>query len=273
MTKVLFSLSLLLISCFNTSIFGMKCNKTIIHSMITLKNILDLNDIKPLIITLLFKQNLAAMRLVCKEWTSKDQEWNNIPNWIFMPDDIEKEHDKVIKQKRRLDPHDKNMILFTLISKNSSDAVQWIMKKKINQTIKFSGRNPIYATSYQFTISALMFAKQNKNQNIAEQLLASHNNWLNEYKKITAPEGLQKCLYSYNHHNKLDFSFLSYILAAWSDDVNTFTRLYSSKQPTNIGNKFLIDLTLRNNALNCFNVILKNNTKMIADLCTKNFSC
>ena len=251
---------------YNNSILGMKCkrNAITISSTPTIDDILGQEDVGKYLANTLPTEDRADLRLVCKKWASKDLEWNTIANWIFMPDGVEKEHDRVIKKNGKIDFPNKKAIFFLCAAHNDFEAITWLLshEKAINSDLKIQGNGKIDSReiSYKCEISAPMLAIHNKKYDLAKLLFTTHNkyrdkNWKTCYKEVVLPTDLQKCLFP--SHNQ-DFSFLFYITAVWSDNAEELKKLYSQKTPTSLGQTILVAESYKYNSFNCFDIIISN---------------
>lgn len=215
----------------------------------------------------LSQEDRADMRLVCKEWAAKDLNWQTKPNWEFMPDVIEKEHDRYTINGRHLTSWDKTMILFGFTSMNDLASVQWIQNNtKTKNNIDMKIDNEI-----DFNIHAVIFAIHNKNPEVARFLIETDkehypdNNWKTHYRNITLPTCLQKYFDQTHPH---DFSILAYFLTIWTDNSRDLKQLLClHNTPNTDGKILLIIMSIAHNALNCFKTFLKNDqTKNIIEI-------
>ncbi len=240
----------------NTSRFSMAVSCLALFShlsifgMITYKNLAD-PDIRQNIYEHLSKEDQDDFRLVCKDWACK----GNI--WKFMPDVIEKEHNRYTKNGRHLTSWDKTYILFDFTSMNDLASVQWIK----NNTKTHSDID-ITIDEIDNNIHAVMFAIHNKNPEVARFLIETDkknypdNNWKTYYKNITLPNHLQKYFDQTHPH---DFSILAYFLTIWTDNSHELKQLLClQNMPNTDGTTRLIIMSIAHNALNCFKTFLKN---------------
>lgn len=205
-----------------------------------------------------------SVRLVCKNWAQKNDQWK------FMPDSVEREYDICVKRKGILDREDKVTILFILTAKNDFEAVQWLLP--ITNSSGISLVHNLDAND-RIDIPFTMIAIHNNNADIAQLLINKCDlcknkcdfckdlNWKYYYDTITVPDTIATCL---PINNNRDFSFLFYLIAAWSDNDDYLKQLYAQKKPTHQGQQLVIQECLRRNAQNCFTSLLaKKTTKKI----------
>lgn len=201
-------------------------------------------------------ENELSVRLVCKNWAQKNDQWK------FMPDSVEREYDRCVKRKGILKSNDKATILFILTAKNDFEAVQWLLPITNNSGISLMDSDKDEYIDIPFT----MIAIHNNNANIAQLLINNCDlykdlDWKHCYDTITVPDKIATCL---PINNNRDFSFLFYLIAAWSDNNDYLQQLYAQKKPTYQGQEVIIAESLRYNAQNCFTYLLaKKTTKKI----------
>lgn len=209
------------------------------------------------ITSLLPKEDIADMRLVCKEWAPKDLNWKDKPHWTFMPDDVEEEHNNIMKKKCKIDGIDQTVLLFHFTIKNNFEAVQWITHN--THTLQGMRHN-----TRQWFIDSCMIAIHNKNHEIARFLIETdsryaNNNWKFHYNNITIPEIFQNYLYPHDNRN---FSFLFYLIAVLTDNAHDLEKLYLQKIPTYEGREFLIKEAKRHNATECLKILSKTEEEL-----------
>jgi hypothetical protein len=225
------------------SIFGMISATQLGHS-----------DIRQHIYKHLPKEDQDDFRLVCKGWACKRD------NWKFMPDSIEREYDNIIKKRKTVKIFDKNIILFSRTYENDLDAIQWILHTQpCDGKITVKTSKPL---SSSCTLYAYMLAIHNNKPDIARLLIEAHKKDKNQYwktcfKTISVPKNIEQCLYP--SHDR-DFSFIPYIIAVFLYNADNLRQLYPQTTVTDMGQKTLLVLAIQHNALNCFEVLLENET-------------
>jgi hypothetical protein len=271
MNSLLFIRISLLITFFSTPILGMLTEQTSI-----IDNMLMHPDIRRYFRPLVHKKDRADMRLVCKQWAAKNINWQTRPNWKCIPDNLERKYDKKRTQKYRWKSVDTTLILFDCASEDDLESIQWLIDNislKCTSISFKSGINP--ESPFQCSLSPSMIAIHKKNPEIARFLIQSEHHsknrsWKKYYDETVVPQYIKQFLYT--GHTR-DFSFLLYLNATWSDNVENLKQLYKQKIPTEIGQKCLIYECLYENAIQCFTFLLthKNIKKIIRNNCIEHF--
>jgi len=256
MNKSFFTTTVLMLVSFpHISTFGMEP-----QTQLTIDSIRKHTDIGKILTNQLGEEDRADMRLVCKDWASKNKDW------LFMPDSIEKKYDKIIKRKITVTPIHKKIILFSLAAEKDFKGTQWIIHNK-NDGDRLSLHNPWLTNKCK--LSAYMVAVHNHDPEMARLLFESNATskdrcWKTYYNTITIPQEIEQCLYP--SHNR-DFSFLLYLTAVLMDNTHNLKKLYSHKVPTTLGQTLLIHYSLKHNAHKCFKELLTN--KAIKEIIAK----
>lgn len=193
---------------YNSSVSGM-----------TIDQLLNIQDIEPQIIRKIACQDFPDMRLVCKKWAARGFDGKIKKDWQFMPDSVEKHYDKIIKQKKELNPFYKNIILFDLI--NDYPAVEWMADRNTNRTGILCDYT-FLSSPYPLLTSA-MLAIHHEQPETARLLIETskhykNQNWKDLYHKtLTVPQQIEECLYPGEHRN---FTFLLYVTATLLDNAH-----------------------------------------------------
>lgn len=231
-------------------IFGMLNEK-----QLTLDGIRN-HDVYTMILKRLHKKDQADMRLVCKAYACKG------PNWTFMPDNLEKKYDKKRKQKNKCKSLDSISILFDCTTEDDLESIQWIIDNLPFQYRYIRLGNTGIKPHPQRSLYPSMIAIQKNKPEIARLLFESehhpqYRSWKSYYDEISVPNHIRQCLYTDTNR---DFSFLFYLNAVWSDNVNNLKKLYEQKIPTNTGQTILIRHCFEDNAQYCCAFLLTQET-------------
>lgn len=176
-----------------------------------------------------------------------------------MPDDVEQEHDKIMKKKHKINDLDQIALLFHFTIKNNFKAVQWIR-------FNTNTRTGIMNKSPEWAICPCMIAIHNKNPELACFLIETNkkynNNWKFYYNNIIIPETLQNYLYPHGNRN---FSFLFYFIAVLTDNTHDLKKLYAQQIPSKEGQEFLISEAKWINSTDCLKILSKTKNEKKAD--------